>query len=366
MSKTKSKNKKVVITGGGTGGHVFPALAIADELKLRGFQISFVGTEKGMESRLVPEHGYPFFTVKTGAIKNQGLLKKLSTIFRLGLGFLWSLSFLIKTRPSAVIGVGGYVSVPVILAAASLRYPIFIQEQNVSVGLANRLLGRFANKVFLGFEQAEKHFPKNRSMLTGNPIRKQFKKENLQPYSAENRSILIMGGSQGARAINRAITAMLPQIKKQFGPIHILHQTGKADFEKTQEAYRDAQISNSTVTPFITDMADAYSQASLVICRAGALTVSELVETGRPAIFVPYPRRGQNDQVDNAKLMQTQGVAKMVEEGDGFEERLWQAITSTLEPEVLNNMAKNYSFLRTGDAVATIGDQIERSVTLGS
>jgi UDP-N-acetylglucosamine--N-acetylmuramyl-(pentapeptide) pyrophosphoryl-undecaprenol N-acetylglucosamine transferase len=251
------------------------------------------------------------------------------------------------------------------LAAACLRIPIYLQEQNVSVGIANKILGRFAKAVFLGFPQAQKHFPRGICIDSGNPIRSEFANRKPRQYDPSSRRILIMGGSQGARAINEAIMDLLPQLRISFPNLKIVHQTGKLDLEKVAERYAPHHP-NFSAFAFIDNVIEEYEKASLVICRAGAITVSELVFTSRPAVFIPYPRKGQNDQVDNARLMESHGVARVVEQGDDFSKRLLGTIRETLEDRQLSEMHKKYYALQKACALVTIADRIEQDLANSS
>ncbi len=351
--------KKIVITGGGTGGHVFPALSIAQEMKARGWEIRYVGTAHGMEAKLVPEAGFPFFTVKTGAVKDQSLKKVCLTFWHLFWGILWSIRFLHQEKPTAVLGVGGYVSVPVCLAAFILRIPLFLQEQNSSVGIANRFLGRLAKNIFLGFPQAASYFNSKKCINTGNPLRPIFYQQPFH-YDANSQYLLILGGSQGSKAINDAILDFLPRFFTKFKKAQVFHQTGQRDFDSvkqrtTGEPFKDRYC----CAPFVSDIPALYQKASLVIGRSGALTVSELIQMGRPAIFVPYPRQGQNDQITNAYLISSHGAAQVVEQGAGFSDRLEKTTLEIFEPSVLERMAQGYSALRFGNALKMIADQME-------
>ena len=351
-------SKKIIITGGGTGGHVFPALAIAQELRNRGWNVQYVGSSHGMESKLVPEANFPFFTVKTGAVKNQSLLKVLHTLWQLILGFFWSFRYLSNERPNAVIGVGGYVSVPVCLAAFALRIPLFLQEQNSSVGIANRFLGRLAKTIFLGFPQAAEYFNPQKCINSGNPLRSDFYQNNLTPYDPNSQFILILGGSQGSKAINEAVIQFLPNLFSKYPSARVFHQTGQRDFDSVKKSIGSQYHPNYQYEPFIKDIASMYAQASLIIGRSGALTVSELIQMGRPAIFVPYPRKGQNDQITNAYLIANHGAARVVEQGDRFAERLEKTTLEIFEPKVLERMAQSYAPLRFGNALKTIAESI--------
>ena len=321
--------KKIVITGGGTGGHVFPALAMAEELRRRKMTVLYVGSAKGMESKLVPQKGFPFYEVSSGAIKNQSFLKMLSTLFQLLRGVLWSIGFLLREKPQLTLGVGGYVSFPICFASFLLRIPIYLQEQNASVGISNRILGHLATRIFLGFEEARSAFNPKKCLVTGNPLRQVFLDAEPEPFLSEKNHLLIMGGSQGAKVINETFMELIPEIIRQFPEITITHQTGVSDAHRVEEHYQKTAPGKCKVLPFIENIAEAYNQASLVVCRSGALTVSELVHMGRPAIFVPYPRRGQNDQTANARFLQDQGAALVVEQGHDFKDRRWKARETT-------------------------------------
>ncbi len=352
----------IAITGGGTGGHVFPALAIAQELKQRGFSVLYIGSPNGMEAKLVPQKGLPFFTVTSGAVKNQSPLKILSTIGKLFLGILQAWKILGKEKPRAVIGVGGYVSVPVCLATVLRRIPLFLQEQNASVGIANKVLAPFSRNIFLGFDKAKEELPKNKCVLTGNPLRKEISHPDFPAHDPSAHRLLIMGGSQGAHAINQVICECLPEIARAFPGLSILHQTGAKDLNEVSASYAKNYPGKFEVVPFIQDMATAYSQPSLIIARSGALTVSELIAVGRPALFIPFPRKGKNDQTTNAYLLESHGAAKVVEQGSQFRERFWSAFQSVFSPPTLSKMAASYSGLRTPGALVSIGDLIEAAL----
>ena len=355
-------DKIIVITGGGTGGHVFPAISLAEEFIRRGWSVQYVGSAKGFEARHVPSRKIPFFTIESGAVKNQGLVSLCKTSFKLVRGFFQSLFLLMRFRPQAVIGVGGYVSVPVCVASVILGVPLFIQEQNVSVGIANRFLGRFAKKIFLGFGQALENFPKGNCLVTGNPIRPEFLKV-ARPYDCSTMELLILGGSQGATAINNAVSELLSRILHRFDPIHIVHQTGERDLDSVKKKYDLLMKPHSfEVVPFINDIAPCFSRASLVIARSGALTVSEILQSKRPAIFIPYPRKGQNDQTANAYFLEELGVARTVEQGEQFVERFWTALIEVFQPENLRTMQSRFSQLPLSNALVTICDQIEAAL----
>ncbi len=353
------KSKKIIIAGGGTGGHIFPAIAIAEELEKRGYTIIFAGSSKGFNPSFF--NNKIFYSIPSAGVKNQKLFKIILAFFKVFYGILYSLLLLFKIKPVAVFGVGGYVSVPVVLAAAILRIPIYIQEQNVSVGIANRILGFFSRKIFLGFKDAENFFQKRKCVFTGNPLRKEF--YSSYQYNPNSNTLLILGGSQGARAINNLIISILKDIELLFPKIIIVHQTGKSDFFEVKSRYQNTNI-KSTILEFIDDMVSKYVEASLVIARSGAMTVSELIAIGRPAILIPYPRKGQNDQTENAYYLKSLGVAEVVEQGNEFKERFWSKFTAIYNPITLLKMHNNFSNLQKIISPVTIAQLFEENISV--
>lgn len=351
-------SKTIVVTGGGTGGHVFPALAICEEMKSRGFAPIYVGSASGMEAKLVPERGIPFETVKSGGIKNKGAVASVKALFKVGLSIISSMRFLSRAKPAAVIGVGGYVSVPVSIAAFLMRIPLFLQEQNSSVGIANRFLGKLARRIFLGFDEAKQWLPANKCVVTGNPLRKEFRIHSLTAPQWKPPTLLVFGGSQGAKAINDAVLKCVGELVARFPSLKIVHQTGEKDFPAVKDFYEKNFPGRAEVMPFIKDMLSMYERSSFVVSRSGALTVSELVQVGRPALLVPFPRKGQNDQTTNAYLLQKHGVAVVVEQGEAFENRFKTKLLDTFHVEQVDEMAKHFSALRGGDALVSIGDHV--------
>lgn len=354
--------KKIVVTGGGTGGHVFPAIAICEEMRSRNFTPIYVGSATGMEAKLVPPTGIEFHTVRSKGVKNKGIVASLRAIFTVALSVVWSIRFLLKEKPVAVIGVGGYVSVPISVAAFLLRIPLFLQEQNSSVGIANRFLGRLARKIFLGFGEAASYFPRRKCVVTGNPLRREFRTSAMPDAEFDEMTLLVFGGSQGAKAVNDAVLATIPSLKQKFPGLKVIHQTGEKDFDSVKTAYQSL-LAGAEVSPFIHKMLEAYLRASFVVCRSGALTVSELIQVGRPALLVPFPRRGQNDQTTNAYLLQKHQVGVVVEQGENFTDRFKSTLLETIDPSRLRRMAGNFSALRGGDALVSIGDHVTEAVS---
>lgn len=316
------QNKRLLVAGGGTGGHVLAGIAIADEWvrQLSGTEgdqpeVLFVGSSKGLEARLVPKYGYKLELLKIGALNKVGFKTRLTTALQLPLSFLKAFFILVKFRPQAVIGVGGYSSGPVVMVARILA-PLFnittsIIEQNSVAGFTNRMLGRQVKKVFCAFQAGVKSFDPKKVTVTGNPIRSSLKK--LPPSTSEPFTLFIFGGSQGAQGINTLIMDALPHLKKE--EIHFIHQTGDRDFERVQAAYMREGLGSSRIERFIDDMNGCYAQASLVICRAGASTLAELASVGRAAIFIPLPTAADNHQEKNARIFQEEQAAWVVPQG---------------------------------------------------
>jgi len=307
---------RLLVAGGGTGGHLFPAVALAEQLRSEepAAEVLFVGTERGLEFRLLPELGWPLRTIPMSGWAGLGLIARLKALGGLVKSLRLAKHILKEFRPDVVVGVGGYASVPVLLAAKLGGVPYLIHEQNAWPGLANRLLGRWARRVCLSFPEARKVFRHVPTVLTGNPVRSAM--ENCPPLPDGPPLLLVFGGSHGARAINRAVVAALPQLARWRDTLHIVHQAGAAEVDTVREGYRTAGWANVEVRPFINDMATVYAQASLVVCRAGATTLAELTACGRPAVLIPYPFAANNHQVTNAVALASKGAAIMIEERD--------------------------------------------------
>lgn len=321
---------RLLLAGGGTGGHLFPAVALAEELRREqpDGAVLFVGTERGLEYRLLPELGWPLQTIPMSGWAGLGIGARFKALVGLARSLDQARRILGEFRPDVVVGVGGYASVPVLLAAKLTGVPYLIHEQNAWPGLANRLLGRWARRVCLSFPEARKVFRAVPTVQTGNPVRASM--EQCPPIPDGSPVLLVFGGSHGARAINRALVAALPHLMEWRGRLHIVHQTGTAEVESVREGYRAAGWTDVEVLPFITDMASAYARASLVVCRAGATTLAELTACGRPAVLIPYPYAANNHQVANASALASRGAAIMIEERDLKPEELGILINGLL------------------------------------
>lgn len=302
---------RLLLAGGGTGGHLFPAVALAQLLMKQeeNSAVQFVGTQKGLEARLLPKLGLPLRTVDMAGVVGRGWRGKLEMIPRLLKSMRQAKVILSDFRPDLIIGVGGYSSVPVLLMAKLQGIPYLIHEQNAIPGLSNKLLGRWAKLICLSFSQTSGFNP-SKSIVTGNPLRPGL--ETIASQLPENGKLLIFGGSRGARAINQAVMQMLPLLKDSANCPKILHQTGEDDFAQVQQAYSDVGMDPQQVVAFIDDMTAAYADAKLVICRAGATTLAELTVAGRPAVLIPFPFAAADHQTANAKALADAGAAQLL------------------------------------------------------
>src|ERR1700736_2907523 len=301
---------RAILAGGGTGGHVIPALAIANELrKSYGAEVLFIGTARGIENRLVPAAGYPLQLVRGGALKNVSLMTRTRTAFDLPRAVWDAGRMLNEFAPDVVIGVGGYASGPAMLAAVLKHIPTLAFEPNVVPGFANRIVAKFVSGAAVHFEETAEYF--RRAEVTGVPVRQAF--FEIAAKRGGTPTLLVFGGSQGAHAINEAMIRCLSVLQREAREIHIIHQTGERDYDDARAAYRQRGES-AEVFKFIEDMPAAFARADLVICRSGASTVAEIAAAGKPAIFVPFPRAADDHQRVNAEALERAGAAVVVEE----------------------------------------------------
>ena len=309
---------KVIIAGGGTGGHLFPGMAVAEEIirKYKKANILFVTGRRRMESEILARSGFPQVSISVEGIKGRGWKKGVMVLLRLPLSIFQSALIIRRHAPHLVFGVGGYSAGPVCLTARIMGVPTAIHEQNSYPGLTNRLLCRIVDRVFISFEESRGYFPGGSIHLTGNPIREGLLKED-KPSKDKDRSftILVVGGSQGARAINRAFIEALGILKEKGKEPEVIHQTGEADHAWMVDEYRRMGLEGE-IMPFIQDMAAAYGRADLVVSRAGASSVSELAALGKPSILIPYPYAANNHQETNAHMLAGVGGAEMIVQKD--------------------------------------------------
>ena len=305
---------RVILAGGGTGGHVIPALAIANELqKNYDAELLFIGTGRGIENRLVPAAGYPLELLRVGALKNVSLATRARTAFDLPQAIWGASKLLNEFAPDVVIGVGGYASGPAMLTAIVKHVPTLAFEPNVVPGFANRIVARFVSAAAVHFKETQKYF--RHAELTGVPVRPGF--FGIPPKRSGKPTLLVFGGSQGAHAINEAMIRCLPELRRQAPGICILHQTGERDYNEAASAYNAFTAcgdESAQVFKFIEDMPAAFARSDLVVCRSGASTVAEIAAAGKPAIFVPFPRAADDHQRVNAEVLAREGAAVVVEE----------------------------------------------------
>jgi UDP-N-acetylglucosamine--N-acetylmuramyl-(pentapeptide) pyrophosphoryl-undecaprenol N-acetylglucosamine transferase len=351
--------KRVVIAGGGTGGHLYPGIALAKALMRQGMDIkvSFVGTQKGIEARVLPREGFELKTILSAGLLGKKHLSSWLSWVKLPLGTAQSMCFLINKRPSLVVGVGGYVSGPLVLSAWLLRIPILIHEQNSFPGLTNKWLGRIADKVAVSFKESSKFFPRDKVEVTGNMIREEFcqPREEFPKDPQELFRLLVLGGSQGAHSINVSMMEALNSLTSKKGNIHITHQTGESDHEMVQRAYQNSGLSHD-VRPFIDDVAEQYRKASLVICRAGATTLAEVTACGKVSVLIPYPHAAHNHQEKNARLLDAANAGELVLDKELSGERIAQSILRAMEdPQRMQEMEDNSYQLGKRDATEKVG-----------
>ncbi len=314
-----------VLAGGGTGGHVLPLLAVAEELQRRGHGVLFFGTRKGIESRLVPAKGFPIEYIEIGGLKGVGLARALGTLWRLPVSTLRVAVRLLALRPTAVFSMGGYVAGPAVIAALLVGTPVIAMEPNATPGMTNLRLGRFVYKTLLGFEETARYFPAGKTEVTGLPIREEFFRIT-PPAPSPVLRLLVTGGSGGSRTLNQAARESWPLFKAASFPIRIVHQTGLSAYEEIRAAFGASGLEGE-VTPFLENMPAAFAASDLVVSRAGAGAVAELAAAGKPSILVPFPFAADQHQLRNAEAFERSGAAKMILDKDMNGHRLFQAVT---------------------------------------
>jgi len=378
---------RLIIAGGGTGGHLFPGIAVAEEFLARdpANQVLFVGTERGIEARAVPAAGYRLEFISAAGIRGKGTFSQLKGAAMMLYGYAQSRKILKEFRPDMVLGVGGYASLPMVLAARGMQIPRYIHEQNAIPGQSNRLLARFANQVFITLEESATYFPKNSTMLTGNPLRRQIlemvavKENPSRPTFAQGGEkvpllhgdgrgedgvfhLLVFGGSQGAHAINIAMAQALPLLKENNVKLTITHQTGEKDLAEVAAAYRAAGAL-ATVTPFISDMAAEYAKADLIICRAGATSIAETTACGKTCLFIPFPHAVDDHQRKNAEALLKKDACFMMLERELTGITLAESIhTLANNPDLVRNTGDLAFSLARLDAARIIVDEMTRGI----
>ncbi len=356
---------RMLLAGGGTGGHLFPAVALAQCLLEREpeSQVLFVGTERGLEARVLPELNLPLETIDISGLVGKGAGERLALIPKLVRSLRQSRAILDRFRPDVVVGVGGYASGPALLAAKGRRLPVIIHEQNARPGLTNRLLGKLADRICLTYPESAGWFGRG-TVVTGNPVRRELTRHLPMPEG--DPVLLVFGGSRGARALNEGMLAALESMQNWKERLTILHQTGAEDFERVRSGYHEAGWEKVEVVPFISDMAAAYARAHLVLCRAGATTIAELTACGRPALLVPYPYAAADHQTLNARALAERGAALLLPQAEMTPGRLASLLQGLLadRPRLLD-MAGAAHALGRPDAADRILDECRALVRKG-
>src|SRR5215203_6415389 len=353
---------RVLIAAGGTGGHIYPGIAVAQEIMRRdsSSKVHFVGTARGLEMRLVPQAGFELSLIESAGLKNVSLGARMKGVALLPKSFISARRLIRQFQPNVVVGAGGYVSGPVVLTAALTNRPTLVMESNALPGWTNRVLARFVDRAAVSFEQALPFF-RGKARVTGNPVRREFFEIPAKLREPGKFSLLVFGGSQGARAINEAIVAALPSLKALPVELRIKHQTGPADFEKVKAAYEAAGWSErADVRSYIDNMMADFAAADLVVCRAGATTTAELIAAGKASIMVPFPFAADDHQRKNAEALQKGGAARMILQQDLSGEKLATEIAKLVQsPDDLNRMEQASRELAHGDSAAAAVNIIE-------
>lgn len=351
---SRHPDKTILIMAGGTGGHIFPALAVAHQLRDEGWKVLWLGNPGSMEARLVPQHGFEMVYVRFDALRGKGLLRKLMLPFNLLKGFSQALKELRRIRPHVVLGMGGYVTFPGGMMASLLGIPLVIHEQNSVPGLANRVLAGVADRVLTGFPEVMK-----KGLWLGNPVRDEITRVPPPAERLEGRdgplNLLVVGGSLGAQALNEIIPQGLALMEPGLRP-SIVHQSGEKHLEALQRNYAEAGVKAHCVS-FIEDMAGAYAWADLVICRSGALTVAELAAVGVPAILVPFPHAVDDHQTENAKFLTLAGGAFLLPQAELTPESV--ALIGNYSRGQLREMAEKARALARPDAARDVAQVCE-------
>jgi len=354
---------RVLIAAGGTGGHIYPAIAVANEIMRRdqASVIRFVGTARGLENRLVPQAGFELSLIESAGLVNMGLKQRLRGLLILPKSFVGARKVIREFRPEVVVGAGGYVSGPVLMTASLMRLPTVLMESNAVPGFTNRRLVRFVDAAAVSFEATLPYFH-GKGVFTGNPVRREFFDIEPKQRDAAKVSLLLFGGSQGSRAINEAMIAALPHLASRRERLRVTHQTGPADFAKVRDAYAANGWTNADVREYIDEMVAAFATHDLIISRAGATTSAELMAAGKAAIMVPLP--GQLEQRRNAEALESAGGARMILQDELSGERLAKEINALADSsETISKMEASARKLARKDAAAAAVDLIEKIVS---
>lgn len=338
-------NRRVVIAGGGTGGHIYPGLAVAKVLSDRGYEVHWVGAVGGLEEKIVPREGLPLHLIRIGKLhQSVGLLTRIKTLLGLPFAFFQAVRLAVNLKPAAVLGVGGFASGPILFVSSLLGRRTVIWEPNAHAGMANRLLSRIVNECLLVFEEAASALRAKNIFRVGLPVRASIQPARRSPAASRRFRILVFGGSQGARAINRAVSAWVGS-ESWADDIDLIHQTGRYDFAETKKFYEDLQAQGRaqsvTCLEYLHDMDARYSWADLVICRSGASTAAEVAACGKAVIFIPLPTAADDHQLKNARVFEQAGAALVIEQKNLSTETLGEAVRRfQKEPELVERFER--------------------------
>ncbi|TAL11367.1 MAG: undecaprenyldiphospho-muramoylpentapeptide beta-N-acetylglucosaminyltransferase [Nitrospirae bacterium] len=358
---------RVIIAAGGTGGHLYPGVALAREFErqMPGSETMFVGTTRGLETNVVPREGFELITIAARGVMGRGAAGALQGLALVPLGVAQCLAVCRQRRPDLAIGVGGYTSPPLILAAFLLGIRRVIVEPNVHPGVANRALSPVADRVFVSFAETASYFGPAKTRVVGTPIRREFLEGGGADSETAGRTLLILGGSQGARSINRAMVAALPALIAVHPGLRVIHQTGERDFGEVATAYKNAGL-NAEVTPFLYDMPRRFRQADLIVSRSGATTVAEITACGKPAVLIPFPHAVHGHQEQNARVLERAGAAQIIMDGRLSGDMLVGAVSALLaRPDRLHEMARCSQSLGQADAAERIVSECRALVGAG-
>ncbi len=353
---------RVLIAAGGTGGHIYPGIAVANEIMRRdpSSLVRFVGTARGLETRLVPKAGFELSLIESAGLVNMGLAQRLRGLLVLPRSFLAARRLIKSFQPAIVVGAGGYVSGPVLMTAALMRVPTLVMESNAVPGFTNRRLARFVDAAAVSFADALPFFH-GKGVLTGNPVRSEFFDIPAKARDSEHFRLLLFGGSQGSRAINEGMVAALTYLEAYRERLQVTHQTGTLDFDKVTAGYQAAGWRQVDVRQYIDDMVAAFADNDLIVSRAGATTSFELMAAGKPALMVPLP--GQMEQQRNAEVMQKAGAARMIMQSELNGERLAREIGSLIDqPDEITRMEAAGRKLARRDAAAATVELMEKLI----
>lgn len=364
MTTTKNSKKTIVITGGGTGGHIYPGLAIAETLESidKDVNIVFVGAQGGMEEKIFPRYKYPYHLIKIGRLHaSVGRVQQIKTLLGMPFALLHAIKIYCAVKPNAVLGVGGFASGPFVLISWLLGAKTYLWEANAYPGLTNRWLSRFVRATFVVFEQAKKLLPSKKIIFSGMPVRKDF----FVPSNPETNTkirVLVFGGSQGARFINETVVKMVQEHPALLSEIDLVHQTGNRDYQTILQKYGNL-VNTAQVMEYIHHMPEELKRADFVICRSGASTVAEVVSCKKPAIFIPLPTAADNHQFHNAQVVAEKGGAIVLEQKNLDSEKLYQEILKLKNnPATLQGMSGKLTDFHFENASRTVAEAMLQGV----